>query len=768
MARLPQPGGDNGNWGDILNDYLSQSLKPDGTLQDNTVTANTLAPNSVTNAALANDAVNASIIADGSITNAQIADTTIQESKLATAVQSKLNAASGSTDWNDITNKPTIIAAGADQAAARSAIGAGTSNLTLGTNSSTAKAGDYQPTAANISDSTAVGRSLLTAASVAAVKTTLSLTKSDVGLSNVDNTSDATKNSAAVTLTNKTLTDPKLNAIKDTNNNTILDLAPTANADSYIGIKNTNWQQATLFSSSPTHANVDLVLEPRGTGQIILYSSQPTFSVDGPDANVDLNLYSKGTGVVKVNDQPILTGLEGDYSKLVATTAAGSTGAENGANTWAKIVTFSTGTNEYAEAQLLLSITNDSSGNHDTAVVSVFFRTNATGADPNVDVQIVSKGGDGYGIVSDSFKVVSGGWSSDMELWIKKGAPHCRFSIYETSKSTAGGTLTYATNSPWQSATPVGAVNNASSNGVFSGLPLTVNGRTSMSGINDTNGNPSLDLGAIPNAVNRIYIDNQSTGNYPTLGATGPDTNIGIALAPKNDGPINVFGNAPTIAAAGGANGGNLNLNLKSQGTGTVQANGVRVTTSKMRHPYYVDQTRFEPWPQILCNGGNWSLLSGDLPLTFFIPDVNMTVSNIITMGWNDTSHTGATLCKLAIYRVDDVYSGGNKMECIARSGHKADRWNTTAVDTAPIVDDGASSPNAISSVVLTAGQQYAVGYMSIGHTGTPKLAALGTFRSNTMLPHVGFFGGGGYSDMPVHVSTGWLEEWTYIWFALT
>jgi len=34
MARLPQPGGDNGNWGDILNDYLSQAHNPNGSLKD--------------------------------------------------------------------------------------------------------------------------------------------------------------------------------------------------------------------------------------------------------------------------------------------------------------------------------------------------------------------------------------------------------------------------------------------------------------------------------------------------------------------------------------------------------------------------------------------------------------------------------------------------------------------------------------------------------------------------------------------------------------
>jgi len=32
MARLPTPGGDNDNWGTVLNDYLQQALASDGTL----------------------------------------------------------------------------------------------------------------------------------------------------------------------------------------------------------------------------------------------------------------------------------------------------------------------------------------------------------------------------------------------------------------------------------------------------------------------------------------------------------------------------------------------------------------------------------------------------------------------------------------------------------------------------------------------------------------------------------------------------------------
>lgn len=34
MSRLPTPGGDQGEWGTILNDYLSQAHNDDGTLKD--------------------------------------------------------------------------------------------------------------------------------------------------------------------------------------------------------------------------------------------------------------------------------------------------------------------------------------------------------------------------------------------------------------------------------------------------------------------------------------------------------------------------------------------------------------------------------------------------------------------------------------------------------------------------------------------------------------------------------------------------------------
>lgn len=106
MARLPSPGGDNGKWGEVLNEYLSQSLNEDGTIRDNAVT----------------------------------------ESKLSVGVQNKLNSSSN-TDWSSITNKPTVIAAGTNQTSARTAINAASSK--------TYSVNDYgaDPTGAAASDS---------------------------------------------------------------------------------------------------------------------------------------------------------------------------------------------------------------------------------------------------------------------------------------------------------------------------------------------------------------------------------------------------------------------------------------------------------------------------------------------------------------------------------------------------------------------------------------------------------------------------------------
>lgn len=48
MSRLPQPGADEGIWGQILNDYLSTAHNTDSSLKDNAVTSSAVAPGAIT------------------------------------------------------------------------------------------------------------------------------------------------------------------------------------------------------------------------------------------------------------------------------------------------------------------------------------------------------------------------------------------------------------------------------------------------------------------------------------------------------------------------------------------------------------------------------------------------------------------------------------------------------------------------------------------------------------------------------------------------
>lgn len=70
--------------------------------------------------------------------------------------------------WDDVTSKPAFIGAGTSAALARTAIGAGTSSLALGTTSTTAKAGDYAPPNAGAATRGLVLQAVTQAASVAA------------------------------------------------------------------------------------------------------------------------------------------------------------------------------------------------------------------------------------------------------------------------------------------------------------------------------------------------------------------------------------------------------------------------------------------------------------------------------------------------------------------------------------------------------------------------------------------------------------------------
>ena len=110
MARLPQPGGDQGNWGTILNDFLVQAHNSDGVLRDASIPA--------------------AAFIDGSIT----------EAKLSTAVQTKLNqvSAQGPTGPTGATGAQGVTGA----------TGAAGTNGTTGATGPTGLQGPVGPTGA--------------------------------------------------------------------------------------------------------------------------------------------------------------------------------------------------------------------------------------------------------------------------------------------------------------------------------------------------------------------------------------------------------------------------------------------------------------------------------------------------------------------------------------------------------------------------------------------------------------------------------------------
>lgn len=176
----------------------------------------------------------------------------------------------------------------------------GTSNLTLGTTSTTAKAGDYQPTAANITDATATGRSLLTAADNAAVRTLIGAGTGTV--KTVNNTApDANGNVTVATSAGSVAS----TGITDSTSvgRSLLTAADAAGARTAIGAGTSSLALGTTASTAkagnyqPTAAQIS---DATATGRAMLKVAAPTaaklvqINADGTVALVDAPTGSGG------------------------------------------------------------------------------------------------------------------------------------------------------------------------------------------------------------------------------------------------------------------------------------------------------------------------------------------------------------------------------------------------------------------------------------------------------------------------------------------
>lgn len=138
--------------------------------------------------------------------------------------------------------------------------------------------------------------------------------------------------SSTSTLTNKTLTDPKVSSIKDTNGNNVIGITATASAVNYFQVENKAasgggiglyavgsdtsipiviWSKGTsgitfrslaagvFFSATPVSSGVNYIAATSA-----VTTANPAFTATGSDTNIGINLVPKGSGAIQIGGNP--------------------------------------------------------------------------------------------------------------------------------------------------------------------------------------------------------------------------------------------------------------------------------------------------------------------------------------------------------------------------------------------------------------------------------------------------------------------------------
>jgi hypothetical protein len=114
------------------------------------------------------------------------------------------------------------------------------------------------------------------------------------------------------TLTNKTLTSPRINEILDSSGNVAVGITATPSAVNHLSFVNRATGFAPRFAAVGPDADINIACQPKGKGGLTLTTTvsgfAPTIQAYGPDNNHSLDLKSQGlTGKVLANGDPVVT-----------------------------------------------------------------------------------------------------------------------------------------------------------------------------------------------------------------------------------------------------------------------------------------------------------------------------------------------------------------------------------------------------------------------------------------------------------------------------